>query len=210
MESIQFVSESEGFVIIDNGQKLKSMFGDIPMWFETEKEARDFWAAQSSNPDKVRSDLHSLKSNLHFKTGDPMHINLETITETINGDALFYPYAGPERVDQSLYFQPMRNYLNEIGFNWTDIDRSGPYQLDEAAPILKEVETLNMTQKSKLFYLMLNTDNLFVGPLAYLKGRITEEEFLQAWMFNVGNSTRTNSKAYQAVKDLLDSVNASF
>ena len=210
MESIQFVSESEGFAIIDNGQKLKSMFGDIPMWFETEKEARDFWAAQSSNPDKVRSDLHSLKSNLHFKTGDPMHINLETITETINGDALFYPYAGPERVDQSLYFQPMRNYLNEIGFNWTDIDRSGPYQLDEASTILNEVETLNMTQKSKLFYLMLNTDNLFVGPLAYLKGRITEEEFLQAWMFNVGNSTRTNSKAYQAVKDLLDSVNASF
>ena len=210
MESIQFVSESEGFAIIDNGQKLKSMFGDIPMWFETEKEARDFWAAQSSNPDKVRSDLHSLKSNLHFKTGDPMHINLETITETINGDALFYPYAGPERVDQSLYFQPMLNYLNEIGFNWTDIDRSGPYQLDEASTILNEVETLNMTQKSKLFYLMLNTDNLFVGPLAYLKGRITEEEFLQAWMFNVGNSTRTNSKAYQAVKDLLDSVNASF
>lgn len=210
MESIQFVSESEGFVIIDNGQKLMSMFGDIPMWFETENQAKDFWAAQSSNPDKVRSALHSLKSNLHFKTGDPMHINLETITETINSDALFYPYAGPERVDQAFYFQPMRNYLNEIGFNWTDIDRSGPYQLDEASTILNEVETLNMTQKSKLFYLMLNTDNLFIGPLAYLKGRITEEEFLQAWMFNVGNSTRSNSKAYQAVKDLLDSVNASF
>jgi hypothetical protein len=209
MDSIQFVSEAEGFVIINNGQKLMSLFGDIPMWFETETEARGFWSAQSSKADDVRAAIQSLKSNLHFKTGDPMHFNLETITETLNSDALFYPYAGPEQVDQSFYFQPIRNYLDKIGFIWTDIDRSGPYQLDEASTILNEVEGLNMTQKSKLFYLMLNTENLFVAPLAYLKGSITEEEFLQAWMFNNGNSTRSNSKAYQAIKELLDRVNAS-
>ena len=210
MESVQIISESEGFVIIDKGQKLMSLFGDIPMWFATEEEAKDFWAKESLNGDDVRKALHSLKSNIHFRTGDPMHINLETITEMINSDGLFYPYSGPERVDQSYYFQPMKNYLDQIGFIWVDIDISGAYQLDETSLLLNEVESLNIIQQSKLFYLMINTNNLFVAPLAYLKGKISEEEFLQAWLFNNGNSTKSNSKAYLAVKDLLDRVNASF
>ena len=210
METYQIISESEGFVILSEGEKIMSMFGEIPMWFESETEARNYWTAHTTNADKVRSALQSLKSNLHFNTGDPMHINQETITDLLNGDALFYPYAGPERVDQAYYFQPLRNFLEQVNFAWMDVERAGLYSADESLPILRVVEALSMSEKSKLFYLLINTQDLFIAPLAYLKGSITEEEFLQVWLYTNGVSTKPKSKAYAELKNLLDSINKSF
>jgi hypothetical protein len=207
MESVQIISESQGYVLVKDGQKLMSEFGNVPLWFETESEAETFVKDQLTQDDTLGTVIQSLMSNVHFETGEPMLINAETIAETINSDALFYPYPGPERIEQELYFSPIRSCLNEINFHWQDLDISSPYNIDDAKPVLAIVESLSLKDKAKLLFFMINTSSLFFAPLGYLKGSITEPEFLEAWLTNSGQSTNPKSKAYAKLKGVLDRLN---
>lgn len=203
MSSIKVIKEQNGYVLMNEGEKLMALFGDVPLWFENETLATAFSSTYFTPNNELRIAIHSLISNLHFGTGNPMHLNLDTITNLINSDALFYPFSGPERVDQHYYFEPIRNYIEQIGFSWKDLDLSGPYDHEDSLLFAKEVDSLNLIQKSKLLFLTMTTENMFVAALAYLKQQLSDKEFTEACLFNVGLSPKSKSKAQTEFKNLL-------
>ena len=201
--NIQVLPQDNGFVVLQDGQKLMGAFGELPMWFETEASARHYVETADKQDDNMQAALQTLITQLRYNTGQPMHLNAEDIQQALNADALFYPYPGPESVEQYAYFEPMRAFLEKYGFAWRDLDQSEPYTATEAEPLLLIIQNLSLAQQARLLYLMLNTRNLFVAPLAYITGDISQEAFLEAWLFNEGESVSKKSKAYQGLEGML-------
>lgn len=205
--NIEVLPQDNGFVVLLDGQKLMGAFGELPLWFETEASARHYAETADKQVDNMQAALQTLITQLRYNTGQPMHLNAEGIQQALNADALFYPYPGPESVEQYAYFEPMRAFLEKQGFAWRDLDQSEPYTATEAEPLLLIIQNLSLAQQARLLYLMLNTRNLFVAPLAYITGDISHEAFLEAWLFNEGSSVSKKSKAYQGLEGMLQKLN---
>ena len=205
--NIEVLPQDNGFVVLLDGQKLMGAFGELPLWFETEASARHYAETADKQVDNMQAALQTLITQLRYNTGQPMHLNAEGIQQALNADALFYPYPGPESVEQYAYFEPMRAFLEKQGFAWRDLDQSEPYTATEAEPLLLIIQNLSLAQQARLLYLMLNTRNLFVAPLAYITGDISQEAFMGAWLFNEGSSVSKKSKAYQGLEGMLQKLN---
>lgn len=205
--NIEVLPQDNGFVVLQDGQKLMGAFGELPMWFETEASARQYAETADKQDDNMQAALQTLITQLRYNTGQPMHLNAEGIQQALNADALFYPYPGPESVEQYAYFEPMRAFLEKYGFAWRDLDQAEPYTAEEAESLLIIIQNLSLAQQARLLYLMLNTRNLFVAPLAYITGDISQEAFLEAWLFNEGSSVSKKSKAYQGLEGMLQKLN---
>jgi hypothetical protein len=201
--NIEVLPQDNGFVVLLDGQKLMGAFGELPLWFETEASARHYAETADKQVDNMQAALQTLITQLRYNTGQPMHLNAEGMQQALNADALFYPYPGPESVEQYAYFEPMRAFLEKQGFAWRDLDQSEPYTATEAEPLLLIIQNLSLAQQARLLYLMLNTQNLFVAPLAYITGDISQEAFLEAWLFNADSSVSKKSKAYQVLEGML-------
>jgi hypothetical protein len=205
--NIEVLPQDNGFVVLQDGQKLMGAFGNLPMWFETEASARHYAETADKRDDNMQAALQTLITQLRYKTGQPMHMNAEGIQQALNADALFYPYPGPESVEQYAYFEPMRAFLEKRGFAWRDLDQSEPYTAEEIEPLLVIIQNLSLAQQARLLYLMLNAQNLFVAPLGYITGDISQHAFLEAWLFNAGGSVSKKSKAYQGLAGILERLN---
>ena len=205
--NVHIEAQDNGFVLLKEGQKLMGAFGDLPLWFETEASARHYAETADKQDDNMQAALQTLITQLRYNTGQPMHLNAEGIQQALNADALFYPYPGPESVEQYAYFEPMRAFLEKYGFAWRDLDQSEPYTAEEVEPLLLIIQNLSLAQQARLLYLMLNTRNLFVAPLAYITGDISQEAFLEAWLYNAGESVSKKSKAYQGLEGMLQKLN---
>jgi hypothetical protein len=207
VNSVLIKPQDDGFVVILNGETLKGAFGELPLWFETEAAATHFASNKDNDEDKMHLAIQTLITQLRYNTGNPMHLNSEGILKALNADALFYPYPGPEAVEQYTYFLPMRNFLEEYGMHWRDLELSDNYTLDEAAPLWTLVQNLSLTQQARLLYLMLNTQNLFIAPLGYITGQISMHDFIQAWLYNADILMRKNSNAYKTLEAMMNRLN---
>ena len=205
--NLQIQPQDGGFILVQEGKKLMGAFGDLPLWFETEASARHYAETAYKQNGNMQAALQTLITQLRYNTGQPMHLNADAIQQALNADAIFYPYPGPESVEQYAYFEPMRTFLEKQDFAWRDLDQSEPYTAEEAKPLLVMIQNLSLAQQARLIYLMLNTQNLFIAPLAYITGDISQQAFLEAWLFNAGSSVIKNSKAYQELEGMLEKLN---
>lgn len=207
MNSVLIEPQDDGFVVIQNGEKLKGAFGSLPLWFETEAAARNYADNKDKQEDTMQLAIQTLATQLRYKTGNPMHLNMEGILNALNADALFYPYPGPEAVEQYSYFLPVREFLEQQGMTWRDLELSKKYTAEEATALLTLINSLTLTQQAKLLYLILNTQNLFIAPLGYITGHISLHAFLQAWLYNADAPVSKNSKAYKNLEAMMIRLN---
>ena len=204
MNSYILEPQDDGFIVIQNDEKLMGAFGTLPMWFESETAARNYMETPDSQPDNMQAALQTLITQLRYKTGDPLQLNAEGIKNAMNADAVFYPYPGPESVEQHMYFEPLRDFLEKQEFKWRDLDLTDPFDEVETTPILKIVQRLSLADQARLIYLMINTHNLFIASLCYIANYISMHTFTEIWLFNEGSSVNRKSKAYQSKASMLE------
>jgi hypothetical protein len=206
VNNIDIQAKDSGFVVLVNNEMLMGVFGSMHLWFESEEAARTYVSSIDSQKDNINSALQTLITQLHYDTGNPMHLNKAGVLDAINADSVFRPYPGPEAIEQYAFFEPIRTFLDHLGITWRDFDQSSEYETDEIIPAWLLVNSLSITQQALLLYLMLNTQNLFLAPLGYITGHINKQEFIQSWLCNLGASTNENSKSYKDLEVLLDKL----
>ena len=65
--NIQVLPQDNGFVVLQDGQKLMGAFGELPMWFETEASARHYVETADKQDDNMQAALQTLITQLRYR-----------------------------------------------------------------------------------------------------------------------------------------------
>jgi len=202
-EACQVISGNNGYFISRDGNNVKAAFGDVPLWFEKKEDAQRYMELGDDNL-KVTTALHSLVSNIVYQTNEMIRLDEAGILQLIKSDSLFYRYAGPEVVDQMRFYGPLRTYLESMGVAWVDLGVVTGYTEQSIMPIKKAIDALSLMQKAKVYYLIINLNDMFIANLAYVSNAINEKEYLQACAYCLNMSARSNSKGYKFVAEIIE------